>query len=109
MKLFILVPTILSFVVAPLWPAYTEAFSRGDTPWAWVTLRRSLKLAVLVSVPASVLLVLVGGPLLMAWVGPTIRPTDLFLIAAGIWAVLGAVSGALAMFLNGARFFVFRR
>jgi O-antigen/teichoic acid export membrane protein len=108
MKLFILVPTILGFVFMPLWPAYAEAFARGDRDWALVTLRRSLKLAAAVSIPISLLLVVVGGPLIQVWVGPSIDPPWLLLAAAGTWAVMSAFAGALAMFLNGAKILRFQ-
>ena len=102
MKLFMLAPMVLGFALVPLWPAYAEAFSRGDARWAMETLRRSIITALLIGVPAALLLVLLGPAVLRVWVGPGIQPTTSLLVAAGLWSVLACFGGALAMFLNGA-------
>lgn len=102
MKLFMLVPTAMGLLFVSLWPAYAEAFSRGDWKWTMVTLRRSIWMGVLIGVPSSVALVAVGKPLIRLWVGSSVEPTTLLLAAAGTWAALTCVGGAFATFLNGA-------
>ena len=102
MKLFMMVPMIMGLLYVSLWPAYAEAFSRGDKNWAMVTLRRSIWLAVLIGVPSCAALVAVGKPLIRLWVGSSVEPTILLLAAAGTWAALNCVGGAFAAFTNGA-------
>lgn len=101
MKIFMLVPSILGVAFISLWPAYTEALARGDHSWVWRTFLRSVKIAFVVSLPVSGILVIVAGPLLMAWVGPAIHPGRSLLLAAGTWAVVNAVSVAISMYFNG--------
>lgn len=101
-KLFMIPATIVAIAISPLWPAYGEAIARGDVRWARQTLIRSIKGALFVSVPAAVLLITFGQPIIQLWVGPSIAPPFLLLVAFGIWISLSAVGNSVAMLLNGA-------
>jgi O-antigen/teichoic acid export membrane protein len=102
LRLFMLVPTLLMLAFAPLWPAYGEALARGDVHWAVRTFQRSLMVTVAVSLPSSMLLVLMGEAILHLWVGPSVSPSFMLLLGLGVWAVVASVGNAMAMFLNGA-------
>ncbi|MFA7235540.1 MAG: oligosaccharide flippase family protein [Phycisphaeraceae bacterium] len=99
-RLFMMAPTVLGFLIGPLWPAYAEALGRGDVAWIRRTLRRSLWLVLIASVPPSLLLMVFGRSILHLWVGDQVHPTWRLLVGMGLWAVLLGVSSALAMFLN---------
>jgi O-antigen/teichoic acid export membrane protein len=101
MRLFSAAPLILMILFNPLWPAYGEAVVRGDRQWASQTLRRSLVLAVGLSLTISAVLVILGGPLVHAFAGPTVSPSLLLLSGLGLWAVFSAAGNAISMFLNG--------
>ena len=101
MRVFLIVPAVISFALAPLWPAYGEAISRGDTPWVERTLRRSIRLSLAISIPAAGVLLLIARPVIQAWAG--VRAPYALLAAAAVWIILLALSSAIAMFLNGAR------
>lgn len=103
-RLFAIIPAVLSMVIMPLWPAYAEAFARGDVEWVKATLRRSMLLGLAVAIPANLLLVALGRPIIRLWVGPQIAPSFLLLVGLATWAILIGVSGPLAMFLNGIGF-----
>jgi O-antigen/teichoic acid export membrane protein len=103
LKLFFIVPTLLGFVFAPLWPAYGESIARGDTSWARSTLRRSLRLSAAVNVPAAVALTLLGPWILHIWVGPEIPTSGLMMVGLGVWAAINTIGGPYAAFLNGAQ------
>ncbi len=102
MKLFQLTPVVLGFAFVALWPAYGESIARGDLSWARSALKRSLTIGMGIAVPASLLLVLIGRPIINWWVGPAVVPSYLVLAAMGTWAVVGALSASVASFLNGA-------
>jgi O-antigen/teichoic acid export membrane protein len=104
LKLFAIAPSIVSMLIAPLWPAYSEALARGDVQWVRETLSRSMLVVVAVSVPANLVLVIMGPQILRLWVGPQVVPSALLLVGLGIWALLNSLSGTLAMFLNGVGF-----
>ena len=101
-KLFTLAPTLLSFALTPLWPAYRESLARGDGAWVRRTLRRSIMLAGAVNLPTSLALVIVAPILLHLWVGGAVHPTPLLLIGLGSWAMMNTLNGPFAMLLNGA-------
>jgi O-antigen/teichoic acid export membrane protein len=102
-KLFGLAPTLLSYVLVPLWPAYREALARGDGGWVARTLRRSITLAALINIPSSLFLV-VAGPLIIGIWTPTLHlhPTTLLLVGLGTWTIMNTLNGPFAMLLNGA-------
>lgn len=102
MKLFLVAPILANLVLLPLWPAYAEALARGDVAWMKATLRRSLLLALAVTVVPSAVLVILGQELVRWWVGPGLDPEPLLLAGLGIWAVLSTAGNAVAMLLNGA-------
>ena len=102
MKLFLLIPTFLGFVLVPLWPAYAEALARGDVAWARSTLSRSMKLSLGVSILGGVFLVLAGPTIIRLWVGSAVTPTRPLLLAAASWMILSSIGGTVSVFLNGA-------
>jgi O-antigen/teichoic acid export membrane protein len=100
-KMFSVIPMILGMVLAPLWPAYGEALSRGDGQWIRKTLTKSLKLAIVFSLPLASIIVIFGPSIISAWVGHEVVPPFLLLLGLGLWKVFEACGNALAMFLNG--------
>jgi O-antigen/teichoic acid export membrane protein len=101
MKLFMLAPTLLSFALAPLWPAYGEALARRDAPWVSRALRRSLALALAINIPVALVLLASAPAILNLWVGPTISPSPILLLTLAVWAILNSLNGPLSMLLVG--------
>lgn len=101
-KMFSVIPMILAMVLMPLWPAYGEAISRGDGQWIRKTLTKSLKLAIIFSLPLASIIVIFGPAILSAWVGYEVVPPFMLLLGLGIWKVCEACGSVVAMFLNGA-------
>ncbi len=82
---------ILQTAVFPsLWPAYSEAYARGD--YAWV--RRTFWHAVRISLGTTALAILVlsvfGRTLIRWYVGPTAVPSQILLLAICAWTLLSA-------------------
>lgn len=102
MRLYGLIPVAVSFTTTPLWPAYSEAFAKGDRSWAWKTLRRSIRLSVSISVLGSLTLLVLANPILDLWVGKGFRADPLLLAAFGSYVVVNAVAASLSAFYNGA-------
>ena len=104
-KLFTLAPTILSFVLLPMWPAYREAMAHGDAAWVKRNLRRSLILAATFNIPSSLLLILFGPWIMSVWLSVghvQVHPTTLLLVGLALWTIMNTVNGPFAMLLNGA-------
>ena len=103
-RMFMIPALTVSFLVAPLWPAFTDALARDDETWARRTFRRAIVLGAAVTVPGSLVLVLAGQPLADLWVGDgQVRLPLLLLLCFGAWTALTAVQAPLAMLLNGAQ------
>jgi O-antigen/teichoic acid export membrane protein len=102
MRLFLLAPLLLSFALVPLWPAYGEALARGDHAWVRQTFARSLGVSATLGALMATGLFLLGEPILHAWVGESINPSDSLLSALAVLTLLGCVTGPIAMYLNGA-------
>lgn len=108
MRLFMIAPTLLSFILAPLWPAYGESIARGDTAWVRRTLKRSFVAGIVVNVPAALLLLIFGRRIIAIWAGPEVFVPLILMIGLAMWAILTGVLGPLAMFFNGANVIKFQ-
>jgi O-antigen/teichoic acid export membrane protein len=107
-KLFVLAPTLLSYVLVPLWPAYRESMARGDAAWVKRTLRRSILLAAGFNIPSSLILIVAGPAILQVWVHGTVHPTFILLLGLGTWTIMNTLNGPFSMLLNGANIIGFQ-
>jgi len=101
-KMFSIVSMVLSMFLSPLWPAYGESIARGDTMWVRNTLVKSIKISLLFTIPAGLILTAFGLPIIHLWTGPQINPPISLLIGLAVWTIIGTCGNALSMFLNGA-------
>lgn len=102
-KLFALIGTVLAMMLAPLWPAYSEAISRGDRSWVRTTLIRSTTISVVVATLCSLPLILFGQQIIAVWITAPLPVSLSLLLSFGVWKIIEAAGNALSMFLNGAR------
>jgi O-antigen/teichoic acid export membrane protein len=107
-QMFSLSLIIFNVILAPLWPAYSEALARGDLAWVRKALNRSLKFILLSTGITSILLVVFGKILLNFWVGSKVSPSLLLNLPLGIWMVVLTLGSALSMVLNAANIFYFQ-
>lgn len=101
-KMFSLTSLGLSMFLAPLWPAYGEAVSRGDFHWVKRTLLRSTVAAVIIAVASSATLMAFGPAILRIWIHRPIDPPLLLLLGLALWSIMDAAGQSASMFLNGA-------
>jgi O-antigen/teichoic acid export membrane protein len=101
MKLFDMITLVCSFLLAPLWPAYGEAITRGDHGWVKRMLKRSLTAALVGTSIAALGIVLSAGAFLRIWAAGAVHAPMILLIGFGVWTVMNTCGSALAMFLNG--------
>jgi O-antigen/teichoic acid export membrane protein len=102
-RLFAIPASLASIALLPLWPAYREAISRHDIGWVRLTLQRSIKVTVLVTVPLSVALAIVGPAIVDAWTGQRLAPSHGLYLALGAFTITLAFANAFMVFLNGAQ------
>lgn len=101
-RMFAFITMLSGMFVAPLWPAYGEAISRGDISWVRHTLRKSLILTGSLTCAAALLMLLFSRELLRIWVGSSIHPSFVLLLGLTVWTVIMSCGNCLGTFLNGA-------
>ncbi|RZU41355.1 lipopolysaccharide biosynthesis protein [Edaphobacter modestus] len=107
-RMFAVITMMSGMLVAPLWPAYSEAVSRGHMDWVRRTLGRSLLLVLALTSTASLIMLLAAYRLIHWWVGSRIHPSFLLLLGLTVWTVMGCCGDAVAIFLNGASIIKFQ-
>lgn len=100
-KLFEGILMVQALAISPLWPAYTEAKSRGDKGWIKKTLSKSMWLTLLAIIPIAILLVVGNKPIFSLWVGSQHAFSFALVALYGVWMVLKALGATYSMFLNG--------
>ena len=101
-KLFSVVSILVGIGLGPMWPAYGEAFARGDTEWVRRTFWASFRWSVTAVGPVCALLVLIGPTVIGMAMGRSLQiPLSLFIVL-GVWATVATASNAMSVLLNGA-------
>jgi len=100
-KLFSLVPFMSLVLLMPLWPAYGEAYSRGDIAWIRRTLRRTALFGVLASTLFGSALVVFGPVVVRWWTRGQVTASSGLLIALCASAVVTASTYPHGVFLLG--------
>lgn len=100
-RLFSLVNVIAFAIMAPLWPAFTEAAHRGDKQWIRSRLVTTSLVSAATSGAISLGLLLFHEPLLQLWLGDVARPTFAVLASFAVWSTVWNSMVPVAMFLNG--------
>lgn len=106
-RLFAIPAGLASIAVLPLWPAYREAITSHDIAWVRLTLRRSLTMTIIVTVPLAVALTLVGPTIVQAWTSASISPPYGLYLAMAAFTVALAVTNVFSVLLNGAQVMAF--
>ncbi len=70
------------------WPAYAEAFSRGDRAWVRRSFRINFKLSVASTLLLALPLVLFGKWIIEKWAGSVAVPSSALLLWMGIWSII---------------------
>ena len=100
MKLFLIPPMLFGLLLTPLWPAYREAIGSGDMQWVKQIFIKSMRAALLISIPSAILLVLFGGQIIALWVNHSVVPSTGLLIGCGLWMVALSLGSAATVVVN---------
>lgn len=100
-KLFTLPTVFIGLFLAAMWPAYAEAYSRGDKEWIYKTFSKSIRLSSIIVFPIALVLLFFGKFIIEKWVGRAAVPSWNLLIGLFFWAVLNIFGGNFAVVLNG--------
>jgi O-antigen/teichoic acid export membrane protein len=102
LRLFMVMPALMGFFLAPLWPAYREALARGDGPWVKRAVGVSIAVCLALNVAWGVALVFSGPAILRWWVGSSVVAPVGLRVGLALWGALAGLGGPFAMFLNAA-------
>jgi O-antigen/teichoic acid export membrane protein len=81
--------TLFQLLAIPsFWPAYAEAFSRGDRAWVRRSFRLNFRITVASTAALALPLVLFGRWLIDKWAGKAAVPSSALLVLMGIWSVI---------------------
>ena len=100
-RLMMTVPMLVGFFITPLWPAYADAHSRGDSEWMRRTFWTSLSIAAIAGVLIGSLAVAIAPLLIDSWSLQQVAVNRGLLLALFVVALEACVGGPVAMFLNG--------
>ena len=85
---------------ASLWPAFAEAFERGDMNWLRKTFRRTLILFSAIGVISALIMGLGSFWIIRVWVGPEMVPTVSLALGFALWCFItnfyAAISALMA-------------
>ncbi len=101
-RIFGMIQQIQALAVTPLWPAFTEAYTRLDFHW----IKRAFLLSVVFSslgvAVLSILCIVAGPKLFMTWAGTTTDiPTPDLVMSFALWTTLIGIGIPIGNFLNG--------
>lgn len=101
-KLFGIVIMVTTMAVQALWPAYGEAYHRGNRQWMQDTFCRSIKAIAVITIPAFFFLWLAGVPIIEIWTRTNdVLPSLGLLMACNLSAGLSGFNTAFVMVANG--------
>ncbi len=99
-KYFGIVSLIASFIMAPLWSAYTEAYVMKDFIWVKHVIYKQLKLFFVLGAVILVMIPLAKW-ILPFWVGSDMNFSFSLLIFMALFTIISIWNNIFALFLNG--------
>lgn len=91
-----------SLLTPSLWPAYSEAYVRGDMSWIRKTYSYVMKLTVSTTGVCCALFLVLGRTVIRYWAGNAAVPSQFLLMVMCIWVMISAVMSNQACLLAAA-------
>lgn len=92
--------TLFQILANPsFWPAYAEAFSRGDGNWVRRSFALNFKFTVGSTVALALPLVFIGRWIIREWAGAVAVPPSALLISMAVWSVVYAATSSQSCIL----------
>jgi len=101
LRLYLLIGAIQTAFIAPLWAAYGEALARRDFEWIVRTFKMSLKISLVLVIPAGLLICLLMPYAFRLLVTDDIRAGIDLRLALMFSEICNAAARCIATFLNG--------
>lgn len=88
---------------AALWPAFAEAFERGDMDWIRKTFRRTLILFSAIGLVSALVMGFGSFWIVRVWVGPEMEPTPWMALGFAFWSFITNIFAAIAALMSNNR------
>ncbi|MGO9433864.1 MAG: lipopolysaccharide biosynthesis protein [Terracidiphilus sp.] len=86
------------------WPAYAEAFARGDKAWVRRSFPTNFKITVASTLALALPLVFFGQWIIRKWAGSVAVPSSSLLLGMGVWSVIyGAMNSQSCLLASAGR------
>lgn len=99
-RLFSLIMLLIGTVTAALWPAFSEAHSRGDHDWISSTYARAVRISLATMTVGSVILLFLGQWLVEVWSAGAVSICTTLLVARACYALIDSVVGITGTLLS---------
>ena len=99
-KLFTIVPMLIWMFLAPLWPAFGEAYARGDNQWVKTTLVKVILTTFVLSALPSFFFIAFGAKILYLWTGSQVSFSFPLMLGLGVWTIISSGITSMVVFLN---------
>jgi len=90
-RLFAYTTIFQTLAIPSFWPAYAEAFSRGDRGWVRHSFRFNLGISVVSTLALATPLVFFGHWVIQKWAGSAAVPPAVLLVLMAIWNIIYVV------------------
>lgn len=100
MKYYSIIFIGVSFVMVPLWPAFTEAYVKNDFQWMKNTMKFVNHLLLIV-ICSTVILALFSSNILDFWLGNSVVVSSSLVVLGAIYVILQSLNNVYGIFLNG--------
>lgn len=98
-KMFSIFTVLNTLILMPLWPAYSDAYKRGDINWIKSNMKLQLRIVFYFFVGAF-LLAGIGPNIVGLWVGEEVRASDSLYYLFAVFIALSVWSNVFAYFVN---------
>ena len=78
---------VYTIITAPLWPAYTDAYARGDYQWM-KNMRKKMERVLALSIVGCLALIILSEPIYRIWVGDSIDVPFMMTLLVGIYVIV---------------------
>jgi O-antigen/teichoic acid export membrane protein len=83
-----LTAALQSLIFPALWPAYAEAYERGDLDWMREAFRLMMRVTLAINLACAAIFVTFGRFVIRWWAGESAVPSTTLLAAMALWAVI---------------------
>lgn len=94
---------VQSLLIPALWPAFSEAFERGDMAWVRQTFRRTMWITMGTAFGFSVLFALAGRWIIRVWATNAAVPSQTLMLMMCVWVIISTLMNntAVVLFAKG--------